>query len=88
MNHSFTDAERDSARAHAMKMAAERIAAGEPLDGMVRLVWRTRTLPGGEVEETGPYLIPQPARTEPADPADKMARWHTLFDVSQGWFRL
>ncbi len=69
--------EKQAARTHAAKIAQERLAAGESLDSLVRLVWRQRTLPGGEVESQGPYLVPGSGK-------DAGAKWHTLFDLSQG----
>ena len=81
-----TAGKKQAARTHAAKVAQERLAAGESLDSLVRLVWRQRTLPGGEVESQGPYLVPKPGlgRTGVAQDAYAKAMWHTLFDLSQG----
>jgi hypothetical protein len=81
-----TAAEKQAASTHATKVAQERLAAGESLDSLVQLVWRQRTLPGGEVESQGPYLVPKPGlgKVEVEAGLHAKAKWHTLFDLSQG----
>lgn len=69
--------------------AQRRLAAGEPLDGLVTLQWVQRRQPNGTVEETGPYLVPTKALTmEEKHAADPFGRYYTLWQLTQGEFKV
>jgi hypothetical protein len=79
------------ARRHVMATAQMRLDAGEPLDGMVKFAYReVIDKLSGEVVQQGPYLLPSPAYTPAQREAsgEPFGRYYTLWDLSQGFFKL
>jgi hypothetical protein len=78
------------ARRYVMAEAQRRLDAGEPLDGMVKFAYREVRSANGEVAQQGPYLLPSPALTpkEREASGEPFGRYYTLWDLSQGFFKL
>lgn len=86
----MADTEHEAAvRTYVVEQAKFRLAHGEPLTGWVKLVYVRRGLEDGTTEETGPYLLPSAALTlEEKEAKDPYGRYYTLWDLSQGGFRV